>query len=161
MIPTRDILEGKTVDELRTMLVAKGAGYHHNEKQQTLIDRLLEITMTMQPTPREPDMNMQTQQTATPLQPKGAIPALTPAEVMAKIEHYKSQGLQIKFSDDGLLWHFKRHAGVLREKDKAGVITERPIIKEDSGTMRQPLERIVACAKHVMAGGALSDVMSV
>lgn len=156
MIPARDILASKTRDELRTMLVQKGASYHHNEKAEKLIDRLLEISMTLQPDFKEPPVQQQTQ----PRKVEPITPA-TQEQVMEKIQHFKDQGLQVKFSEDGKQFHFRRKAGVLREKDKSGLITERPIIKEDSGTMMQPLERIVKCAQHVMAGGAMSDVTTI
>lgn len=151
MIPLRDILESKEIPELRTILTQRGAGFHHKEKKETLINRILEVSMTAQP-----DIKHETQPTVQRRMPPA--PLLTQDEVMARVGHYKERGLQIKFSDDGRLWHFRRKAGVVRLKSAGGLTSEQDVIKEDSGSMQQPLEIVERCAKMVMLGGAVSDV---
>lgn len=160
-ILAHELLASKELPELQQMLTQAGAGYHHREKKETLIQRIVElgvVTLPGLPSPpnaidvpkREP-MPTQTQTKQHPL--------LTKEELTPRLEKYKAKGLQIFFSDDGRNWYFKRQCGVTRTKDLSGNQgRDIPIIKEDSGNMQQPIEVILRSADAITRGGVLSDV---
>lgn len=136
MIYQEALLKAKSKNELRQMMVAAGAEYRLTEKKSDLIQRLIELSLTAQPTDRlEPEKVED--------KPKPEVPWLTKEEVNDAVMSYKLQGLKVSFSPDSKCWMFQFDCGMSFDPTTK---LYGPRVLTDSGTMKQPIEVVKRCA---------------
>lgn len=123
MILQREILQAKKQHEIRTMLTQYGASWSAKEKKTELIDRLIQISMTVQPNERVKKEEEK---------PKEVPSYPTIDEILKEVQPYREHGLNVAFTEDGSAWLFS--------------IVKRGKTIEDTGTTKQPLSVIRRCA---------------
>lgn len=132
MILEYDILAQKPKNEIRSMLVQRGAGWMPWEDKKALINRYIELASIVQPNEKKRNDNKQDAVSEGKKPTTGNGHVESEKEILKALAQFKDDGLEIKLSDDGSMWYFKYGK------------------KEDSGTMRQPLKTIVRCAEMLM-----------
>lgn len=151
MIFARDLLQTKTVGELRSTLVSMGANWHSKEKAPKLIDRIMELSLAVQPDQKLKEEQMQANRKYVPPVKPGPH---SQEDVLKAVKPFTDRGLEAQFSPDGETWHFQRNKKVINRDGQTILVT-----KEDSGNMRIPLGNIKRCAEMVMGSSNLTDAV--
>lgn len=140
-----DDLAAKHKDELRGLLVQKGASFSPSETKIQLLQRLRELNLAAQP-----GSDDRGQRTGIGKHNFSATETrLCSQEVVEKaLKRFSDTGLAVHFSEDGQQWHMRRAMPPRRD-----VHTGLPVdvVREDSGSMFQPLATIKRCAEMLMA----------
>ncbi len=111
----------ETIESIRNKLLQIGASYHHKEKLETLERRYSELTMAVQPN----EVYKKAELVAIKEAPKYP----TKKEVEEAIRPYIDRGLRAHVNDEEFFFAFNE--------------------KQDSGTLKQPLEVIKRCALYL------------
>lgn len=149
MFNQRELLQAKNINEIRAMMTQRGAGWKPTEKKASLIDRYLELTLSVQPN----EVINADSTTHSNLNPKQAVSHQnTPEAIQSRLKWFLDRGLELTIEDD--VWHMRRLIGERRGSDGQWYKAYR----EDSGTTRQPLDVIARCAEMVMQQSAATSV---
>jgi hypothetical protein len=132
MVPTEQILNEYTIDQLRLMLVERGSQWAKGESKATLVNRVLELGIAVQPNEKA-----KTEAPAAETKKAAAIqPAMTPAEAKAAVKQWLDRGVTIKFSPDKQLWFMEFQDGKK--------------YRNDSGNMAIPPAVLTRCAEMLV-----------
>jgi hypothetical protein len=82
----REYLERQEIGSIRSLLVQRGANYHHKEKKDTLINRLIELASIAQPSDKS---RMQTQE------PEPETVAEEPFNIYDELRPWIERGLNV------------------------------------------------------------------
>jgi hypothetical protein len=132
MVPTEQILNEQTIDQLRLLLVERGGSWAKGESKATLVNRIIELGVAVQ-------ANEKVKPTAVKDQPKKepvAQPAMTVDEAKAAVKPWLDRGVTIRFSPDKRLWLMEFSNG--------------KISRSDSGNMAIPPAVLARCAEMLV-----------
>lgn len=121
------VLKSKQLPELRSILASKGHKWHPREKAETLIQRIQQIDLVIQPSDKY------TKEDTMKSKKKTVSFNNTQEEILKEIQEYTDKGLKVDFLEDGC-WTFS-YKGAM-----------------DSGTSKQPLSVIKRKAELVSKG---------
>jgi hypothetical protein len=126
-----------SIEQLRAVHDNLGIPYHHKAKEDKLIQSILSVQTPVVDVPRAgaaPKLGEGVHTAVQELKPiKRVVSVEYPSvdDVMEAIEAYVQRGVEVvHLDDDG--FHFRRGG------------------REDSGTLKQPLRRIVECAGRLL-----------
>jgi len=120
----KEQLTPKSREELRAILVSLGQPPHHMAKEPSMIESIMRIQNTIQPS----DLGEKEESVKAP----APVITLTADEIMVVVQPMIQRGLKVSFLDDGKTWHFKNG------------------VAEDSGSVTIPLTVIEQRAYSLM-----------
>src|SRR5580698_242567 len=132
MVPTEQILNEQTIDQLRLLLVERGSSWQKGESKTTLVNRILELGVAVQPNEKA----KATPAKDKPKQEPVAQKAMTVEEAKAAVKPWLERGVTIKFSPDKKLWLLEFSSG--------------KISRSDSGNMAIPPAVLARCAEMLV-----------
>jgi hypothetical protein len=132
MVPTEQLLNEQTIDQLRLTLVERGSSWAKGESKTTLVNRILELGIAVQPNEKAKPAAPASAAKATP----AVQPTMTPAEAKEAVKHWLTRGVTIKFSPDKQLWFMEFQDGKK--------------YRNDSGNMAIPPSVLARCAEMLV-----------
>lgn len=132
VVSTEQILNEQSIDQLRRLLVERGSSWFKGESKTTLVTRILELGITVQPNEK---VNMQAAPAEAP-RALSAQPMMTPADAKEAVKDWLERGVTIKFSPDKKLWFMEFQDGKK--------------YRNDSGNMAIPPSVLTRCAEMLV-----------
>lgn len=130
---TREILQTKSVDELRTIAHSMGLTPHHRTGSPKLIESILQLSTTVQPS----DIYQ-----APQTKPEPVAHDNTPDQILQAVSKYVQKGVKVEFLEDGS-WFFSYRG------------------REDTGSPKIPLGVIVGKCEQVAKGGYIPRIVDI
>ena len=125
MMLSPDDLQDKSIEDLRAIVTDYHASWHHREKKETLIERICELSVIIQPDQKNKRTTEQPQKIEKP-----APNMLTDEEILEALTEQIERGLLVRVDD--VSWS-------IRFRDKT-----------DTGSLTMPLRTIIRCADTIM-----------
>jgi hypothetical protein len=132
VVPTEQILNEQTIDQLRFLLVERGGSWAKGESKTTLINRILELGVAVQANEKVKPAPAKT----PPKQEPAVQVAMTIEEAKEAVKPWLDRGVTIKFSPDKKLWLLE--------------FTSGKISRTDSGNMAIPPAVLARCAEMLV-----------
>lgn len=142
MIPADQLLGEHTVDQLRLMVVERGATWQPNEKKADLIGRIIGLNIAAQANDK---VNRNAPQAVSA--PKITQPRMTKDQAKRAAQKWLDRGCTIKFSPDGTMWYMEFDTGKKAHLSGNEYVS---VVRRDSGNMAIPPEALTRCGEMLV-----------
>jgi hypothetical protein len=132
VVPTEQILNEQTIDQLRLLLVERGGSWAKGESKTTLVNRIIELGVAVQPNEKTIAPAAQKEAKKEPV----VQPTMTIEEAKKAVKPWLERGVTIKFSPDKTLWLLEFSQG--------------KVSRTDSGNMAIPPAVLARCAEMLV-----------